>query len=143
MSMGGDSSKDTIIQYEKRATQLVKRRFGKTILSAETPVALVPFLIDLKPKIRPSSWRHYKASLMWLFEFWMERNDSDQSYVPVAFARLAAETQTGSMKRSECTGRTSAAKKKSFPLVDRDRSEEHTSELQSRENLVCRLLLEK
>src|SRR5690606_41527340 len=27
--------------------------------------------------------------------------------------------------------------------IDRDRSEEHTSELQSRENLVCRLLLEK
>src|SRR5215475_15728814 len=27
--------------------------------------------------------------------------------------------------------------------VARDRSEEHTSELQSRENLVCRLLLEK
>src|SRR5690606_41479527 len=28
-------------------------------------------------------------------------------------------------------------------LVTADRSEEHTSELQSRENLVCRLLLEK
>src|SRR5690606_39448878 len=28
-------------------------------------------------------------------------------------------------------------------LLDIDRSEEHTSELQSRENLVCRLLLEK
>src|SRR5690606_41760437 len=28
-------------------------------------------------------------------------------------------------------------------IVVRDRSEEHTSELQSRENLVCRLLLEK
>src|SRR5690606_41894208 len=27
--------------------------------------------------------------------------------------------------------------------VEADRSEEHTSELQSRENLVCRLLLEK
>src|SRR5690606_42165903 len=27
--------------------------------------------------------------------------------------------------------------------LDRTRSEEHTSELQSRENLVCRLLLEK
>src|SRR5690606_42073635 len=27
--------------------------------------------------------------------------------------------------------------------MPRDRSEEHTSELQSRENLVCRLLLEK
>src|SRR5690606_41891408 len=29
------------------------------------------------------------------------------------------------------------------PLVAQNRSEEHTSELQSRENLVCRLLLEK
>src|SRR3712207_7166556 len=29
------------------------------------------------------------------------------------------------------------------PLGDRDRSEEHTSELQSRQYLVCRLLLEK
>src|SRR6266511_1052935 len=29
------------------------------------------------------------------------------------------------------------------PFVHRERSEEHTSELQSRENLVCRLLLEK
>src|SRR5690606_42011203 len=29
------------------------------------------------------------------------------------------------------------------PADHRDRSEEHTSELQSRENLVCRLLLEK
>src|SRR5690606_41982757 len=28
-------------------------------------------------------------------------------------------------------------------FYSRDRSEEHTSELQSRENLVCRLLLEK
>ena len=28
-------------------------------------------------------------------------------------------------------------------LIDKDRSEEHTSELQSRTNLVCRLLLEK
>src|SRR5690606_40453141 len=31
----------------------------------------------------------------------------------------------------------------SLPLVSFERSEEHTSELQSRENLVCRLLLEK
>src|SRR5690606_41668180 len=30
-----------------------------------------------------------------------------------------------------------------LPLLDVARSEEHTSELQSRENLVCRLLLEK
>src|SRR5690606_41761996 len=30
-----------------------------------------------------------------------------------------------------------------YRITVRDRSEEHTSELQSRENLVCRLLLEK
>src|SRR5690242_21307645 len=30
-----------------------------------------------------------------------------------------------------------------LPLVTRERSEEHTSELQSHVNLVCRLLLEK
>src|SRR3712207_9534075 len=29
------------------------------------------------------------------------------------------------------------------PALERDRSEEHTSELQSRQYLVCRLLLEK
>src|SRR5690606_39523569 len=29
------------------------------------------------------------------------------------------------------------------PILQKHRSEEHTSELQSRENLVCRLLLEK
>src|SRR5436309_9984173 len=32
---------------------------------------------------------------------------------------------------------------RSFGRRSRNRSEEHTSELQSRENLVCRLLLEK
>src|SRR5690606_41687037 len=39
-------------------------------------------------------------------------------------------------ERDEAIARGMAAGKK-------DRSEEHTSELQSRENLVCRLLLEK
>src|SRR5436309_6057423 len=32
---------------------------------------------------------------------------------------------------------------RAFQLMPKPRSEEHTSELQSRENLVCRLLLEK
>src|SRR5690606_41758222 len=35
------------------------------------------------------------------------------------------------------------ASKSSLPVTMQPRSEEHTSELQSRENLVCRLLLEK
>src|SRR5690606_41960094 len=36
-----------------------------------------------------------------------------------------------------------AARSTRLPSSERVRSEEHTSELQSRENLVCRLLLEK
>src|SRR5436309_7305701 len=36
-----------------------------------------------------------------------------------------------------------AADRLAAEMPRRDRSEEHTSELQSRENLVCRLLLEK
>src|SRR5690606_39852270 len=35
------------------------------------------------------------------------------------------------------------AHERSLPFPGNDRSEEHTSELQSREKLVCRLLLEK
>src|SRR3712207_8000452 len=39
--------------------------------------------------------------------------------------------------------RSQAAMKSAMVLVHVDRSEEHTSELQSRQYLVCRLLLEK
>src|SRR5690606_41366562 len=45
--------------------------------------------------------------------------------------------------RSGCSQRKIFCKRSVFPLSPRIRSEEHTSELQSRENLVCRLLLEK
>src|SRR5690606_39829770 len=41
------------------------------------------------------------------------------------------------------TGDFRLARRGDAPVDERDRSEEHTSELQSRENLVCRLLLEK
>src|SRR5690606_40955670 len=40
-------------------------------------------------------------------------------------------------------GFSSAGRRTTTRLLDPERSEEHTSELQSRENLVCRLLLEK
>src|SRR5690606_40381888 len=41
------------------------------------------------------------------------------------------------------TGRLGGSSRSSSTRGDGCRSEEHTSELQSRENLVCRLLLEK
>src|SRR5436309_8772435 len=47
------------------------------------------------------------------------------------------EAQTNPNNRARfCSGTAS-------PCASANRSEEHTSELQSRENLVCRLLLEK
>src|SRR5690606_40915612 len=50
-------------------------------------------------------------------------------------ARHTASARTGQTARG--------ASARGLPSVGFDRSEEHTSELQSRENLVCRLLLEK
>src|SRR5690606_41725532 len=49
---------------------------------------------------------------------------------------LLAETYRALVVGRKCRGKGHGA-------LDRGRSEEHTSELQSRENLVCRLLLEK
>src|SRR5690606_41691539 len=48
-------------------------------------------------------------------------------------------------RRTTCPPRTRAMTTATAPRqsASRIRSEEHTSELQSRENLVCRLLLEK
>src|SRR5262245_63919321 len=42
-----------------------------------------------------------------------------------------------------CAGRTADARAGASRRVERHRSEEHTSELQSLRHLVCRLLLEK
>src|SRR3712207_8967964 len=47
----------------------------------------------------------------------------------------------GGRARGHLDGRTVVLARR--PLVDVRRSEEHTSELQSRQYLVCRLLLEK
>src|SRR5207302_11045610 len=55
-------------------------------------------------------------------------------------------SSTASKKRSISSSWTECvlnARRTSGPTRIKDRSEEHTSELQSRENLVCRLLLEK
>src|SRR5690349_22604493 len=48
-----------------------------------------------------------------------------------------------SRRSRAATARTSPPASKVFSKDSSDRSEEHTSELQSRRDLVCRLLLEK
>src|SRR2546430_13568569 len=54
---------------------------------------------------------------------------------------MAARKSTGTIYRAPSNGYASAADL--LAADDLPRSEEHTSELQSQSNLVCRLLLEK
>src|SRR5436309_8307781 len=57
-------------------------------------------------------------------------------------AAACSLVKTGSWRKT-AKGNTATLQKFVKPIEDGSRSEEHTSELQSRENLVCRLLLEK
>src|SRR5690606_39656953 len=59
---------------------------------------------------------------------------------PGARHRSPAASAPGAPEHSSSTSNSGA---RSNPPAASTRSEEHTSELQSRENLVCRLLLEK
>src|SRR3989442_7075939 len=59
---------------------------------------------------------------------------------------LEHESQQCQLSRPTCRGSVVFRRRSKTTLprhVGRDRSEEHTSELQSRPHLVCRLLLEK
>src|SRR3712207_7267800 len=64
---------------------------------------------------------------------------------PRPSAQDAGRDQVGVLPRPRAaTGRGQRGLRRSHPRPDhRGRSEEHTSELQSRQYLVCRLLLEK
>src|SRR5438445_4833373 len=79
----------------------------------------------------------------------MVRNSGRGRLSPATFAvrdPLSASVRTTlpSARRRACTGGTPArALRRADGKVVRTRSEEHTSELQSRQYLVCRLLLEK
>src|SRR2546428_1943782 len=74
---------------------------------------------------------------------YIDRHLIHEGTSPQAFAGLKAEGRK--VRRPDLTF---AVMDHSVPTTDRtlpiiDRSEEHTSELQSRSDLVCRLLLEK
>src|SRR5690606_40923390 len=66
---------------------------------------------------------------------------------PTAFSTVVSRNPAGSFSSRPMLSSSVPLERAAPPLVGEghgdDRSEEHTSELQSRENLVCRLLLEK
>src|SRR5688572_31805667 len=66
------------------------------------------------------------------------------SHQAVAAPISSCRTSAGAARAcAAATGRGSAGSAPSAGSIRRRRSEEHTSELQSQSNLVCRLLLEK
>src|SRR5688500_19489154 len=63
--------------------------------------------------------------------------------VPTRYARCELATFEHDMNTQRDAWRRATRFVEAFPAVEKGRSEEHTSELQSPCNLVCRLLLEK
>src|SRR5690606_39563308 len=61
--------------------------------------------------------------------------------VPIRIEDIARADHVGAAEEHDRVA--VAVRVRHVPQLNRLRSEEHTSELQSRENLVCRLLLEK
>src|SRR3712207_8198475 len=59
------------------------------------------------------------------------------------WSKTLTSRSSGRLSSSSLASRPSAAVRKSCGACETMRSEEHTSELQSRQYLVCRLLLEK
>src|SRR2546430_8658901 len=70
-----------------------------------------------------------------VFFFLMIRRPPRSTLFPYTTLFRSGEPATGNSSHSPCAGRRQSAAS--------TRSEEHTSELQSQSNLVCRLLLEK
>src|SRR5690606_39376510 len=75
---------------------------------------------------------------------WVKRTPAKNIMPTVMPARVNAVPRSGCSSTSPTGGAMqSSALMTPRQLLASSRSEEHTSELQSRENLVCRLLLEK
>src|SRR3712207_7338693 len=70
------------------------------------------------------------------------RSSRDEDPTVTATQSPRTEQTTGARPYATVNPYTGEVEKE-FPFLEPERSEEHTSELQSRQYLVCRLLLEK
>src|SRR5690606_41887625 len=76
--------------------------------------------------------------------FFLEADDGVNTLVDYRYQRRFRAENGESGRGGNCTGKSGADLVLQVPVgTTVIRSEEHTSELQSRENIVCRLLLEK
>src|SRR5436309_11932236 len=95
-----------------------------------------PFCFRIPSSPPPSTLFPYAT----LFRSRRQRDERARVARPARLHRQAAQVDVVA-SQDDLLGR--AAPDGGRPARRRRRSEEHTSELQSRENLVCRLLLEK
>src|SRR5690606_41742829 len=87
--------------------------------------------------------RRPPSSTLFPYTTLFRSSSSFNSAMSVSVADSALESPSNFAACARISGSLSFRKGSSTSLISACRSEEHTSELQSRENLVCRLLLEK
>src|SRR5256886_13707023 len=97
---------------------------------------------DLATLVRTWGWPRSRARqiLRWLYRARLTDIAAMTDLSHADRTRLAAEACIGALAPSTVLTSEDGTRKFIFSL---ERSEEHTSELQSQSNLVCRLLLEK
>src|SRR2546428_8149843 len=111
-----------------------------------SPVDLIALSADeLATLVRTWGWPRYRARqiLRWLYRARLTDIAAMTDLSHADRTRLAAEACIGALAPSTVLTSEDGTRKFIFSLEDGKRSEEHTSELQSRSDLVCRLLLEK
>src|SRR5690606_42102305 len=106
--------------------------------SCLTPLAVQYFLPSINPVETPTSPSHTLS-----LHDALPLSTPPGSRQPAAPAAAPASLVPDSCSRAAPAAENSGSMHRARPGDAPPRSEEHTSELQSRENLVCRLLLEK
>src|SRR5206468_5075759 len=91
------------------------------------PPSVTPYSLSIRPTSIPSNWRNPR------------NNSSSNACSPVTVSSCSSGNRPLSIARTYAAASCAFAQR----CLPENRSEEHTSELQSRSDLVCRLLLEK
>src|SRR5690606_16022996 len=146
LSLAGDRRKDRLVQAGAAPPFLTARRaavFDRASRRLGTGRAPAELSGDGKgPQLRPA--RRARSTTGPMTSITRRTSASVEVWPRVKRSEPRAEAASAPMASRTCEGWATPAEhadpvEHSTPL----RSEEHTSELQSRENLVCRLLLEK
>src|SRR5690606_40717744 len=115
------------------------------------PKALALLFIAAINALRPPGYVRAKAAAAGFSDFIRANNKASARFMLSPARKVELELLQPAQEKSACCSvifsdmfkRASEITTAVINLVIDARSEEHTSELQSRENLVCRLLLEK